>query len=267
MTNNLEDIMKKDLSSPQPVNLLVAILAKDYNCCKLSQKILEESFGGNAGSYKGVSCAGANFYYDKMTGEIMYFGNMQNVPEGIRNSFIHGTFRIAITKYGIVENYLDELEELKSNSSSKTTTTKIVLNTTIVENYFCPEDDCIKMLQQKLNSANKSVYFATYSFTHPKIANELIIKNSEGVKVKGIIETSGKYSQLQPLQQHNIAIKDGNKKLLHHKFFIIDNEIVITGSFNPTRNGDTRNDENILIIHSEEIAYLYKNEFLKIMSD
>ena len=49
--------------------------------------------------------------------------------------------------------------------------------------------------------------------------------------------------------------------LLHHKVFIIDEEIVITGSFNPSMNGDTRNDENILIIHDQDIAEKYLQEF------
>ena len=48
---------------------------------------------------------------------------------------------------------------------------------------------------------------------------------------------------------------------MHHKLFIIDNETVILGSFNPSKTADTRNDENILIIKDREIALRYLNEF------
>jgi len=117
-------------------------------------------------------------------------------------------------------------------------------------------------LQDKLSRAESSIYFATYSFTHPKIANELIIRNMSGVAVKGIIEKGSKYSQFQTLKSNNLAVvEDSNKSLLHHKFFIIDNTTVITGSFNPTRNGDERNDENMLIIHNTEVARSYLEEF------
>jgi len=51
---------------------------------------------------------------------------------------------------------------------------------------------------------------------------------------------------------------------MHHKVFIIDNETVITGSFNPTKNADLRNDENILIIHNKWIAKKYLKEFEKV---
>ena len=165
---------------------------------------------------------------------------------------------IVINSSWLAKNYLEEFEELKSNNSIKTTTTKIILNTTIVENYFCPEDNCINILQNKLATAEKSIYFAAYSFTHPKIANELIVKNSGGVAVRGIIEKGSKYSQFQTLKSNGLeVVEDSKKQIFHHKFFVIDERIVITGSFNPTRNGDTRNDENILIIHDEELAQVY----------
>lgn len=165
----------------------------------------------------------------------------------------------------LAKNYIEEFNELKGNSSRKTAIKAIMLNTTLVESYFCPEDNCIEALQEKLAEANSSIYFATYSFTHPKIANELIIKNSEWVEVKGIIENSGENSQLTALQLNNVsAAKDASKKLMHHKFFVIDESVVITGSFNPTRNADTRNDENMLVIHNREVAAAYTAYFVQL---
>jgi phosphatidylserine/phosphatidylglycerophosphate/cardiolipin synthase-like enzyme len=53
-------------------------------------------------------------------------------------------------------------------------------------------------------------------------------------------------------------------KTMHHKVFIIDNKTVITGSYNPTKNANERNDENILIIHDKKIAEKYLKEFERI---
>jgi phosphatidylserine/phosphatidylglycerophosphate/cardiolipin synthase-like enzyme len=39
---------------------------------------------------------------------------------------------------------------------------------------------------------------------------------------------------------------------------------VITGSFNPTKAGDTKNDENVLIIHDENVTNQYLEEFEKV---
>ena len=54
----------------------------------------QESFGGNAGRHKGCLCAGANFYYNNETGEILYFGNDR--PERIAEN-PRATFKVALS--------------------------------------------------------------------------------------------------------------------------------------------------------------------------
>ncbi|MBS3132676.1 hypothetical protein J4470_00915 [Candidatus Woesearchaeota archaeon] len=116
-----------------------------------------------------------------------------------------------------------------------------------------------------LGSANESIYFMTYFFTHPKIANELMLKRAEGIDVKGIIEkstTGNKYSKHEMLAANGVDVKlESTSALLHHKVFIIDKRIVITGSMNPTESGIGRNDENVLIVYNEDFAMRYLDEF------
>ncbi len=74
-----------------------------------------------------------------------------------------------------------------------------------------------------------------------------------------------KYNQYKNLIANNIKIKkDTNPAIMHHKVFIIDNRTLITGSYNPTKSANTKNDENILIIHDERIAKKYLEEFEKL---
>ena len=58
--------------------------------------LCNESMGGNASRWKGLSCAGANFYYDPLNGEMQYFENSQHVPEDILDRCSHGILRVAI---------------------------------------------------------------------------------------------------------------------------------------------------------------------------
>ena len=70
------------------------------------------------------------------------------------------------------------------------------------------------------------------------------------------------FDEFAKLEHANIPVVwDTNKYNMHHKVFIIDSKTVITGSFNPTKNGEMNNDENILIIHDKEIAQQYEDEF------
>lgn len=145
---------------------------------------------------------------------------------------------------------------------------KIVLNEMPMENYFCPDDHCISQVVEAIGQAKKSVYFMTFSFTSREIANALLLAKERGVEIKGVMETSqiSQYSMYELLSfqlnsQETVIKKDKNKKNMHHKAFIIDNETVITGSFNPTEGGNKRNDENVLIINDKSIAEKFLNEF------
>ena len=64
-------------------------------------------------------------------------------------------------------------------------------------------------------------------------------------------EQIGPYSKYPWFELKNLDVrKDKNYCFaFHHKFFIIDEKIVVTGSLNPTMAGFKKNRENILIIH------------------
>jgi len=166
----------------------------------------------------------------------------------------------------LANNYEEEFGELwngKFGTGSKVKNPALYINDMEIENYFCPEDSCASHIANLINSADSSVYFMSYSFTSEKIAEAIIKK--KGLDIRGIFDaeqSSSKFSQLKRLQGFGInAKKDRNKYKMHHKVFIIDNETVATGSFNPTSSADTRNDENMLIIHDKNIAKHFLEEF------
>jgi phosphatidylserine/phosphatidylglycerophosphate/cardiolipin synthase-like enzyme len=70
------------------------------------------------------------------------------------------------------------------------------------------------------------------------------------------------------LQEQGLDIYlDRHPEKLHHKIMIIDQKIVVTGSYNLTRSAEVQNDENTLIIHDEKIASVFLNEFEWIFED
>ncbi|KAJ8318460.1 hypothetical protein KUTeg_003551 [Tegillarca granosa] len=48
---------------------------------------------------------------------------------------------------------------------------------------------------------------------------------------------------------------------MHHKFVVIDNEILINGSFNWTRQAITGNQENLVVMNDPEIVQQFQTEF------
>jgi phosphatidylserine/phosphatidylglycerophosphate/cardiolipin synthase-like enzyme len=168
----------------------------------------------------------------------------------------------------LANNYDDEFMEMwngtfKKGDNVKTPYLKLDDNTSIA-NFFCPEDNCAYHVKEELKKAQKSIHFMIFSFTHDGIANIILLKHLDNLTIKGVMEARQvtKYSKYEVLKYQGIdVIKDSNPNNLHHKVFIIDNETVITGSFNPSAGGNTRNDENILIIKNKEIAKKFIEEF------
>lgn len=91
-----------------------------------------------------------------------------------------------------------------------------------------------------------------YTFTSKPIAKSLIRAKERGVDVKVILDESqmsSKHSVINELSKQKIPIWiDFKPAIAHSKVMIIDNQKIITGSFNFSDAAERRNAENLLII-------------------
>ena len=119
--------------------------------------------------------------------------------------------------------------------------------------------------------ADKAVQVAIFSFTHEEIGDELVKADIRGINVSVLIERKQRNvqkSQYTRLKDFGLNILvDGNKYNMHHKFIIIDNKIVITGSPNYSYSGFNRNDENMVIIHNKNLARDFRREFDRLFDE
>ena len=54
---------------------------------------------------------------------------------------------------------------------------------------------------------------------------------------------------------------------MHNKFAIIDNRILLTGSYNWTFSANHRNDENLMVIDDPEIIEIFQNQFVNLWTN
>jgi phosphatidylserine/phosphatidylglycerophosphate/cardiolipin synthase-like enzyme len=96
----------------------------------------------------------------------------------------------------------------------------------------------------------------------------MIERFNAGVDVAGIFENRGAtQGAMVPLYCASVPVKvDGNQYTMHHKVIIIDESVVVTGSFNFTKSADEDNDDNVLIINSPALAQLYMQEYQRLDS-
>jgi phosphatidylserine/phosphatidylglycerophosphate/cardiolipin synthase-like enzyme len=134
-------------------------------------------------------------------------------------------------------------------------------NPTTWEVCFSPRGQCTDAIIKELNKAKNSVLVQAYSFTSFRIAEALVNAHKRGVKVEVILDKSRKNEKKSSapfLSAGGIPVKiDTTRGIAHNKIMIIDDEIVITGSFNFTKRAEKENAENLLIIRDKKLAEKY----------
>ena len=139
---------------------------------------------------------------------------------------------------------------------------------TQISTYFSPENATIPPLLKELESAKQSIHFMAFSFTHDALGQAMLARFESGVDVQGVFEERQVdiHSEYKSLKAAGVpVIQDKNKGTMHHKVIVIDEETVITGSYNFSKNAEKRNSENLLIIKgNRELARAYLAEFDRI---
>ncbi len=144
------------------------------------------------------------------------------------------------------------------------------------------------LIGETLESASKSVDMALFVFSAQRIANVLESRHGQNVKIRALLEPDFAYRfYSEGIDMMGVAMSNKCKyeidnipwknplttvgvpllpqgDLLHHKFSVIDEEKVITGSHNWTEAANTGNDETLLVIENPKISAHYDREFARL---
>jgi len=139
------------------------------------------------------------------------------------------------------------------------------------EVYFSLYDNPQKEIIKNINQAEAFINIAMYIFTDREIALPLIKAQERGIKVRLYLDKEQvdyKYSQSRLLVQKGIKTRiSTNNYIMHNKFAIIDNRILLTGSYNWTFSANHRNDENLMVIDDPEIIEIFQNQFVNLWTN
>lgn len=147
------------------------------------------------------------------------------------------------------------------------------------------------LIGKALNTATAEVNLALFVFSDQALANLLETRHQAGVTVRSLIDTGFAYRNYsEGLDMMGVTLPDaqcrleqGNRPwkqaiasvgvptlpegdLLHHKFAVIDNRLVITGSQNWSAAANHQNDENLLVIDNATVAAHFQREFDRLYS-
>jgi mitochondrial cardiolipin hydrolase len=124
----------------------------------------------------------------------------------------------------------------------------------------------------ELREARKTVDVAMFHFTSERLARALAARRRDGLRVRVLLDAS----QADPafvarLREDAIDVRLAAPKAegarFHHKFAVLDEGRVITGSYNWTYRGDTLSDENLVVLRDVPAGRRFQAEFERLWSE
>lgn len=131
--------------------------------------------------------------------------------------------------------------------------------------YFTPPAGVAQAIVAQIDRSQREVLVQAYGFTHRPIAKALVRAQQRGVAVRVLVDRKSEaqnHGVLVLLRDGQVHVRgDSRHAIAHNKLMLIDEEVVITGSFNFTNAAETRNAENLLILQSSELAQVYRQQW------
>ncbi|KAF9975252.1 hypothetical protein BGZ65_008342 [Modicella reniformis] len=131
---------------------------------------------------------------------------------------------------------------------------------------FFPSEQSFNKLVKTLDDAKKSMDICVYTITDDHLANAIIRAHERGVKVR-IISDNDKAGDLgsdvdRLRDENNIPVRvDNSPSHMHHKFAVVDDALVINGSYNWTKGARFDNRENLTLTNAPKAVQEFKAEF------
>jgi phosphatidylserine/phosphatidylglycerophosphate/cardiolipin synthase-like enzyme len=200
---------------------------------------------------------------------------------GSMNFTVGGAYKdnnnlICIQSGKVAEDFTSEFEEMfikhlfGQDAIANTPYPKLSIDGTPIEIYFSPDDKAAARIVELIQDAQENIFFMAYNLTSNDIGDAIMQQAQAGVNVAGVMDksqvTASQGTEYDAFMQAGMNVRlDGNQDgLMHHKVIIIDQKIVITGSYNFTASAEENNDENVVIIFSEEVATKFMQEFQRV---
>lgn len=130
---------------------------------------------------------------------------------------------------------------------------------------FSPGEDCARRIIDLLGGARSTLEVCVFTLTDDRISDALLSAARRSVAVRVITDDAKAGdlgSDVSALVRAGIPVRtDRAESHMHHKFAIADRQLVVTGSYNWTRQASTQNQENLVVSDDPRFAAAFQREF------
>jgi len=177
------------------------------------------------------------------------------------NSLRNKAFEIASQKANS-ENFQFVLEWVKA------TTTALQTPLPDLDSYFSPGDTCRNSITKQISAARKDLLVCVFTISDDIITESIIAAHRRGVAIRLITDNEKSFdmgSDINQLAREGISLRmDTSPNHMHHKFMVLDQHSVVTGSYNWTRGAARFNHENIIVTKDPTTVQAFTREFDKL---
>ena len=140
------------------------------------------------------------------------------------------------------------------------------------EAFFFPSVESEKRMINHLGKAEKKLLICVFALTNDNLANAIREAKTRGVEIRMIFDDEmmrNAGSDVKKLHDEGFQVRvDLDPKAhMHHKFVVIDDLVLITGSYNWTVQATKKNNENVVVLEDPELAAKYTEEFNKLWEE
>ena len=136
---------------------------------------------------------------------------------------------------------------------------------TVAQVLFSPGSQCRDRLVGLLDGASRTADICVYTLTDDFLAAAVLRAHRRGLHVRLITEfdtVTEAGSDVARLRAHGIPVKlESGTGLLHHKFTVLDNRLLATGSYNWTRKAAIENHDNLTVLSDVRVVHPFANRF------
>jgi len=138
-----------------------------------------------------------------------------------------------------------------------------------IEVVFARTGSIADTIERLVGNARISIHAALYRFNSQRLAGALEQAHARGVEIR-LVTDRNKYRESQStrrvLAEGSFPFRltygrDGSGSKMHHKFVLLDDVTVVTGSYNWTFASEEQNYENLLILRGPQLVAAYREEF------
>ncbi|MBL7872424.1 MAG: DUF1669 domain-containing protein [Cyclobacteriaceae bacterium] len=158
------------------------------------------------------------------------------------------------------ENYSFIIEWIKAANNALLTSSQGATDV-----FFSPGEECRNAIISRINGAIHQLGICVFTISDDRITDAIVTAHKKGVNVKIITDNDKSWdegSDIKQLARAGVSIKmDSTPNHMHHKFMVVDNKSLLTGSYNWTMSAMRYNHENILITEETGVVRSFLKEF------